>query len=308
MTIKCRKCGYDWNAWQKNKSNQDVCPVCGNRLISDDVQDQAISEESSALDVRHDCQSQDDRQPEAQHQEEYGYKDAGGGIDKPFSEEKTSEVTNSELLDDKEEKLENNQMTASETEVEDKSRSDFEKTSTRRKKPRKVKRKPQFEPEMQGRRTFCLGIEDIVPKMLTLVMKRVATSQLKSVKGMKEDQLRAELLRKTTISQICDKTRINKMVTRVDLDRNIRVLKGSIVFDILLEQERHALPDSELRDKVLEYEKAIIAEGKECNLLDEKAQDSQRLFAYQTYATVLDAAWRHEDQISIDEGQVSIFL
>ncbi|MHC4481042.1 MAG: hypothetical protein ACYS1C_08775, partial [Planctomycetota bacterium] len=56
--------------------------------------------------------------------------------------------------------------------------------------------------------------------------------------------------------------------------------------------------------KVHEYEQHVVKEGKACKLLDPRVMEKSRLFAYETYNTVLDAAWRHEDRISVDEANL----
>jgi len=135
-----------------------------------------------------------------------------------------------------------------------------------------------------------------------MVMTRVASSHLRSTKGLDQQRLGDELVR--SIRQIADPERVVKTVTALDPDRNRRILKGIIVFDILLEQERYALPSEELNNRVLEYEKRVIRDSKPCRLLDPKFQEKSRLSAYETYYVVLDAAWRHEDKISVDEANL----
>jgi len=138
--------------------------------------------------------------------------------------------------------------------------------------------------------------------MLKMVMTRVATSHLRSTKGLSDEQLRDELVRSTP--QIADRTRVEEVLTQLDAQRHRRLLKGIIVFDILLQEERYALPVNELNAKVLKYEEQIVEESGACKLLDPREMDKARLFAYETYNVVLDAAWRHEDRISVDEANL----
>ena len=172
----------------------------------------------------------------------------------------------------------------------------------RKAKRRKKRKKDAPEAQLLGRREVCHSIKDIAPRMLKMVMTRVASSHLKSTKGLSEDQLREELVR--SAPQIADSVRVRRVLSALDPQRHRRLLKGIIVFDVLLQQERYALPTAELRARVLEYEQEIVAEGARCQLLDPKAMEHSRLFAYETYNVVLDAAWRHEDTISVDEANL----
>jgi len=173
--------------------------------------------------------------------------------------------------------------------------------------PRKIRRhrrrkKDAWEAALQGRRDLCYRIAGIAPRMLKMVMTRVASCHLPSTRGLSEERLREELLR--AAPHIADKNRVKKVLTALDPVRHRRELKGMIVFDVLLEQERYALPAKELAGKVHEYEKQVIKEARTCKFLDPKEMDKARLFAYETYYLVLDAAWRHEDRISVDEANL----
>jgi len=176
----------------------------------------------------------------------------------------------------------------------------------RKRAPRKIRRrrrkKDAWEATLLGRRGLCYRIADIAPRMLKMVMTRVASCQLRSTRGLSEEQLREELVR--AAPRIADRNRVKKVLTALDPIRHRRELKGIIVFDVLLEQERYALPAKELPAKVHEYEKQVIKESRACKLLDPKEMDKSRLFAYETYYVVLDAAWRHEDRISVDEANL----
>lgn len=174
-----------------------------------------------------------------------------------------------------------------------------------RKKPgmkRRRRRKDAFEATLQGRRELCHRIKDIAARMLKMVMTRVASSHLKSTKGLTENELRGELIR--AMPQIADKERIKRAMRTLDPERHRRTLRGIIIFDVLLQQERYALVSRELQDEVLKYEREIVKESKVCKFLDPKEMEKSRLAAYETYNVVLDAAWRHEDKISIDEANL----
>ncbi len=173
---------------------------------------------------------------------------------------------------------------------------------SKRKRRVRARRKDAFEAALQGRRELCYRIRDITPRMLKMVMTRVASSCLPSVKRLTQEQLANELVR--CAPRIADKGRIAKVTTALDPDRDRRTLKGIIVFEVLLEEERYALRVDELNHRVIEYEKQIVKEAKACKLLDAKEQDKNRLAAYETYNVVLDAAWRHEDKISVDEANL----
>jgi len=172
----------------------------------------------------------------------------------------------------------------------------------RRSRRRKKRKKDAPEAQLLGRRDHCYRIKDIAPRMLKMVMTRVASSHLKSTKGLSEEQLREELVR--AAPQIAEEARVRRVLSAVDPQRHRRLLKGIIVFDVLLQEERYALPANGLRAKVLDYEKQIAAEAGSCPLLDPKAMEASRLFAYETYNMVLGAAWRHEDSISVDEANL----
>ena len=177
-----------------------------------------------------------------------------------------------------------------------------EPTGPRRKRRKRQRRKDAWEAELQGRRDLCYTIPAIAPRMLKMVMTRVASSYLKSTKGLTEQQLKEELVRGA--SQIADRARVKNALLALDPQRDRRLLKGIIIFDVLMEQERYALPSKQLAEQVLAYEGAIVKETKSCKLLDPKAMEKTRLFAYETYNVVLDAAWRHEDRISVDEANL----
>ncbi len=172
---------------------------------------------------------------------------------------------------------------------------------TRRRKKKRRRRKDAWEKALQGRRDLCYTIEEIVPLMLKMVMTRVASSY-RSTRGLSEEQLREDLTR--CAGRIAKKGRVVAAISALDPDRDRRTLKGIIVFDVLLEQERYALPSGELNEKVLDYEKQILKESKQCKLLDAREQDKNRLAAYETYNVVLEAAWRHQEKISPDEANL----
>ena len=169
----------------------------------------------------------------------------------------------------------------------------------RRKKQRKPKQ-PAMEQRLLGRKSLCKRITDIAPQMLKTVKLRVLGRYLESTRGMGDADLTNRITKDA--KKVSEKKRILAAVEAIDPNVDRRNLKDIIIYSILMQEETHSLEEGRLAEKVLEYEKSIVKRAKKCDLFDEKSHDPVRCHHYDTYRIVLEAAWRNDDDISLDEA------
>jgi len=171
-----------------------------------------------------------------------------------------------------------------------------------RKKRKKRPAGQSAEERLKGRRALCRRIVDIAPHMLKMVMLRVLNQHLDSKKGLDETALRERIVRHA--KTIASKDQVMRMLEEIDPDVNRRNLKWIILVQILLQEETYSLEERRLDEKVLEYEKSIVKKSAKIDFFDLKKHDQMRWHHYDTYRIVLDAAWKNDGMISLDEAQL----
>lgn len=182
-----------------------------------------------------------------------------------------------------------------------------EEVSQESKKPAKKKRRRRkvaksSERSLAGRRALCLGVPEIAPKMLKTVKLRVLGRYLDSTRGMDENDLTQVLIKDS--KKITAKKRILESFHEIDPDVDRRNLKEIILHVVLLQEETYSLEEQKLEEKVLAYEKELVKRSKNLDMFDPKKHDAARIRSCDTYKIVLEAAWRSEDDISIDEANL----
>lgn len=173
-----------------------------------------------------------------------------------------------------------------------------------RPKRRKRRRKAASanDARLSGRRALCQGIAQIGPKMLKTVKLRVLGRYLSSTRGMDEHDLTQIII--NDAKKIGAKQRILEAFNRIDPEVDRRNLKEIILHVILLQEETYSLEEQRLDAKVLEYEKELVKQAKSLDYFDEKKHDASRVKSCDTYKIVLEAAWRNNDDVSVDEANL----
>jgi hypothetical protein len=180
-----------------------------------------------------------------------------------------------------------------------------EKKAKKRRKRRQPKR-DAAEQRMLGRRAMCKRIEDIAPYMLKTVKLRVLGRFLDSTRGLDDDDLTEKIVK--NVRQLADGKRILANVQKIDPDVDRRVLREIILYGVLLQEETYSLEENRLTEKVIEYEKHLVKRSKALDFFDPKKHDPIRCHHYDTYRIVLEAAWRSDDDISLDEAALLAVL
>lgn len=179
------------------------------------------------------------------------------------------------------------------------------KKAKKRRKRRKPKRDAK-EQRLLGRRAMCKRIADIAPEMFKQkklrVLGRYLESMNESTKGMDDDALTERIIKDAR--KIANKKRVLANLEAIDPDVNRRNLKKIIIFGILLEEETHSLEENRLAEKIVEYEKELVAQAKTLDFFDEQKHDQKRWHHYDTYRIVLEAAWKNKDDVSLDEARL----
>lgn len=171
------------------------------------------------------------------------------------------------------------------------------------KKRRRRKRKADAaEQRLLGRRSLCKRSVEIAPNMLKTVKLRVLARHLDSKRGMDEPKLTERLIHDA--KKIVAKAQILQHVKSVDPNVHRRNLEDIILNVILLQEETYSLEERKLEERVLEYETQLVKRAESTDLFDEKKHDTKRAHNCDTYRIVLDAAWRNNDDISLDEAQL----
>lgn len=97
---------------------------------------------------------------------------------------------------------------------------------------------------------------------------------------------------------------VRERVLTLEPEVDQRNLKWIILFKILLEEETYSLEEARLEERVIAYENSIIERSTSLDFLDPSAHEDIRVQAYTTYRVVLEAAWRNDNDISVDEGEL----
>lgn len=184
--------------------------------------------------------------------------------------------------------------------------SDTEKSQESKKSAKKKKRRRKVanssERSLAGRRALCLGVAQIAPKMLKTVKLRILGRHLDSTRGMDENDLTQVLIKDS--NKISAKKRVLESFNEIDPNVDRRNLKEIILHVVLLQEETYSLEEQKLEEKVLSYEKDLVKRSKNLDMFDPKKHDAARVRSCDTYKIVLEAAWRNEDDISIDEANL----
>lgn len=170
------------------------------------------------------------------------------------------------------------------------------------KKRRRRKKSESDEQRLLGRRSICKSASEIAPLMLKTVKMRVLARHLDSKRGMDDSKLTTLLVHES--EKIVGHDVVVERLTEPDSDVHRRNLKDIILNVILLQEETYSLEERKLDDRVLEYERDIIESAKTLDLFDSDCHDPQRAHNCDTYRVVLDAAWRNNEDISLDEAEL----
>ncbi len=192
------------------------------------------------------------------------------------------------------------QPTPSSKEAEGKEPTSKDISKPRKRRKRRQPKRDAKELRLQGRRALCKRIKDIAPRMMKSVKLRTLCRYLDSTKGMNETDLTDRLVKDA--KKITSKQRILDNLYRIDPIVDRRNLKAIIIYGILLQEETHGLEENRLDEKILDFEKALVKRATKLDFFDPKKHDAMRWHHYDTYRIVLEAAWRNDDDISLDEA------
>ena len=138
------------------------------------------------------------------------------------------------------------------------------------------------------------------------VLKRIASAHVVDYTRLNTEDLRGNILR--TIKQYTHPDAVQDALCQAmyfDDELNHRVL-SELIIDILLNEYGHLLPVTELEEKLLQVEQAVVNESNEKTLQD-IAGDKKGSDRYQNlalYDFVLRTAWEHQDTKSVDEANL----
>lgn len=138
--------------------------------------------------------------------------------------------------------------------------------------------------------------------MLKTVKMRVLARHLESKRGLDDSELTTRIT--NGADKLIGKDQVLANADVLDSDVHRRNLKDIIIYVILLQEETYSLEEGKLDDRVLEYEKSLVANAKKLDLFDTTRHDSQRAHNCDIYRVVLDAAWRNNEDISLDEAEL----
>lgn len=199
--------------------------------------------------------------------------------------------------------IEEREVVSDEQVVADQTQEASEQASPAKPKKKRKKRKARKDASelcLAGRKDLLKSIDDIAPDMNKTVKLRVLGRYLESTKGLSDDDLTSVL--KKDAKKIAARKRVEGLLATVHPEESVRNLKKIILFGVLLQEETHSLPETKLEQKVIEFEKKILAMAKATDLFDRKAHDPIRWHQFTTYRVAMDAAWKNENQVSNDEA------
>ncbi len=140
-----------------------------------------------------------------------------------------------------------------------------------------------------------MRIKECIENVTTFTdLKRIATEYVIDYRHLSFDELKSAVIK--TAPQYYNEVNIKKTVDFFVLnqDRHIRILFEIIVLQILLNSDDFTEDFKTTDDKVLNYEQTVIDTANEFEF---ENNDSNLSF----YKYVLEAAWEHNNDISVDE-------
>ena len=125
-------------------------------------------------------------------------------------------------------------------------------------------------------------------------LKRIASAYVEDCRRLDLSELKAALLK--TEGQYTSCENIEKQLDKLKLHENpvVRIVVPIILQGYLLDEDEFTSPCKTTDEAVLKYEQAVIDES---NNFDYKNMSKD----FSLLKFVLDAAWEHEDKISVDE-------
>lgn len=125
-------------------------------------------------------------------------------------------------------------------------------------------------------------------------LKRIASAHVEDCRRLDASELKASLLK--TEGQYTSCENVEKQLNKLKLHENpvVRIIVPIILQGYLLDEDEFTSPCKATEEAVLKYEQAIIDES---NNFDEKSMSKD----FSLLRFVLNAAWEHEDSISVDE-------
>ena len=125
-------------------------------------------------------------------------------------------------------------------------------------------------------------------------LKRIASAYVEDCRRLDASELKASLLK--TEGQYTSYANIEKQLEKLKLHENptVRIIVPIILQGYLLDEDEFTSPCKTTEEAALKYEQSIIDES---NNFDEKNMSKD--FSFLKF--VLDAAWEHESNISVDE-------
>jgi hypothetical protein len=175
-------------------------------------------------------------------------------------------------------------------------------------KPTKVRRKKRkvrvdaLELRLQGRRAMCKRIAEIAPLMLKQTKLRLLSSYLGARKlpiGQEDDDLTKFIVNEAP--KLADRNRVMEAVSEGGAGFND--LKA-VIFAVLLQEETHSTPEYKLYEKVAAFEKDIVKRARNLEFDDLKKSDPEWWHCLDTYRVLLDAAWKNDGSVSVDEARL----
>lgn len=126
------------------------------------------------------------------------------------------------------------------------------------------------------------------------IAKRLASAYVADYRRLELDEIK-EFLKKTS-QQYTSYDNISNRLEEIKLDSNraVRIIAPILLREYLLNQDDFISPTKETDSAVISYEKAIVDESN--NFDESRISKDFALFKH-----MLDAAWEHNDDISIDE-------
>ena len=126
------------------------------------------------------------------------------------------------------------------------------------------------------------------------IAKRVATAYVADYRRLGVDEIK-QFLEKTA-AQYISYENISKSLEEIKLDSNraVRIIAPVLLRNYLLNQDDFISPQKDSDSAVLNYEKSIVDESNNYDIT--KISRDHALFKY-----MLDIAWAHNDDISVDE-------
>lgn len=126
------------------------------------------------------------------------------------------------------------------------------------------------------------------------IAKRVASAYVADYRRLELEEIKAFLIK--TVKQYTSLENISNRIEEIKLDSNraVRIIAPIMLREYLLNQDDFISTTKETDSAVLAYEKAIVDESN--NFDESKISKDFALFKH-----MLDAAWAHNDDISVDE-------